>query len=266
MRKTKFCVLVFCVLVLGAWCADGPSQASGIIWVGESEPPITNWLGDVAEAESDSESYDAPGPLLFAVENDHDPGGYTPRWSVVGGDANIRNHVSGYPHFIDTTGKTDAELFRLHDQHHDQIGPVSASQISAYYAVQSPGPMACPDGLCPVPGSSSYAVQSPGPMACPNGLCPVPGSSSYAVQSPGPMACPDGLCPVPGSSSDVLVGGYAYSSRSSYSYSASGRPRLFSGRIVNRLQSVRAQRRMWRQNRPGLFGRLLRRHRSGGCF
>jgi len=220
MRKTKFCVLVFCVLVLGAWCADGPSQASGIIWVGESEPPITNWLGDVAEAESDSESYDAPGPLLFAVENDHDPGGYTPRWSVVGGDANIRNHVSGYPHFIDTTGKTDAELFRLHDQHHDQIGPVSASQISAYYAVQSPGPMACPDGLCPVPGSSS----------------------------------------------DVLVGGYAYSSRSSYSYSASGRPRLFSGRIVNRLQSVRAQRRMWRQNRPGLFGRLLRRHRSGGCF
>lgn len=74
------------------------------------------------------------------------------QWTVVGGDENIRNHMEGYPHFVDTSGKTNRELFDLHDAHHNQIGPVTKTQIDSYYEQQIDS---CPPGGCP---TSSYST------------------------------------------------------------------------------------------------------------
>lgn len=92
-----------------------------------------------------------PGsPILARVQDElfgFGDGHYSPRWTVTGGYDNIENHLHGWPHFKNTSGKSRDELFAMHDMDHDRIGPVSAEEVFANSVAQDD----CPGGVCPVP-------------------------------------------------------------------------------------------------------------------
>ncbi|MEM8668747.1 MAG: hypothetical protein AAGG48_14600 [Planctomycetota bacterium] len=58
----------------------------------------------------------------------------------------LKAHLEGWPHNFDTTGLSYSEMKRLHNNHHEEIGPVNAAQLKAKsFNVSS----SCPSGNCP---------------------------------------------------------------------------------------------------------------------
>ena len=85
------------------------------------------------------------------------------KWTVAGGNVNIERHLAGAPHHIDTHGMTRAEMFRVHDRHHDVIGPVSFVGGNPTFYQSTVTRTACPGGCPNVSAVMSYptVIQPP---------------------------------------------------------------------------------------------------------
>ena len=113
----------------------------------------------------------------FTRSTSYRTGGYMPTWTVAGGDHNVSNHLSGWPHYIDTSGMSHTQMMMVHDQHHNQIGPVSDRQLAVHRHVSTPRRTKtvtrntyCP--TCPQTAQvvSNTPIQQSTPV-CENGVC-----------------------------------------------------------------------------------------------
>ena len=103
--------------------ADGGPVPRFVVWVDGEEYHHTGYM-----------SFDDMGRLL-GHERPVSSDDYKPRWTWPG---DLRTHLEGAPHNLDTTGMTQDDMERWHDDQHD-IGPVTSSRSAQY----------CPDGNCP---------------------------------------------------------------------------------------------------------------------